>query len=47
MSSAKVTAADLLAVLRQETDPEAQRAMRQKYGIHAEKMFGVPMRRLL
>ena len=47
MSSASMTAADILAVLGKEADPEAQRAMRQKYGIHTEKMFGVPMKRLL
>lgn len=47
MSSASATAADVLAVLRREADPEAQRAMRQKYGIHAETIFGVPMKRLL
>ena len=47
MSSASLTAADVLAVLRREADPDAQRAMRQKYGVHAETMFGVPMKRLL
>ncbi len=39
--------ADILAVLAEEADPDAQHAMRRQYGIHADKMFGVPMRRLL
>lgn len=47
MSSPSALAADVLAVLSEEADPEAQRAMRQQYGIHADKMFGVPMKRLL
>jgi len=39
--------ADILSVLAEEADPDAQTAMRERYGIHADKMFGVPMRRLL
>ncbi len=39
--------ADLLATLSAEADPETRRAMRERYGIHAETAYGVPMRRLL
>lgn len=39
--------AEILAVLGEEADPEARYAMQEKYGIHADKMYGVPMRRLL
>lgn len=47
MSSPTALAAEILAVFDEEADPDAQRAMRKQYGIHADKMFGVPMRRLL
>jgi len=45
--SAVTTVAGIVDVLAQEADPDAQVAMREQYGIHADNMFGVPMRRLL
>lgn len=45
--SCPTTVAEILAVLAAEADPDAQLAMREQYGIHADKMLGVPMRRLL
>jgi 3-methyladenine DNA glycosylase AlkD len=38
---------DIIAVLGSEADPDARMAMRDRYGIHSDDMFGVPMRRLL
>ncbi len=39
--------ADILATLEIEADPHARQAMADQYGIHAEKSYGVAMRRLL
>ncbi|WP_372593023.1 DNA alkylation repair protein [Actinotalea sp.] len=37
----------ILATLGAESDADARRAMGEKYGIHADASYGVPMRRLL
>ena len=47
MKPSNVLAAEIVAVLMQEEDPEARGSMRQQYGIYSDKMYGVPMRRLL
>lgn len=47
MNSPSALVAETLAVLTMEASPEARDAMRQQYGIHSNKMYGVPMRRLL
>lgn len=38
---------DIIATLESEVDPHARQTMADQYGIHAEKSYGVPMRRLL
>ncbi len=46
MNTATVLA-EILGTLSDEANPDACRAMRDQYGIHAENSYGVPMRRLL